>query len=94
MVSSVLELVLSSISTLCSEKYIHLNIMEITREVCHLKDTIKQQDVFLVFSKRRLSSHVFRHSVEKPHNTYTTQLVSYIVFQSSYVIEATSKIVI
>ena len=48
-------------------------------EIYHLKDTIKQQD--MVFSKRRVNSlNVFRHSVEKPHNTCTTQLVSSIVF--------------
>ena len=36
------------------------------------KDKIKQQDVFM-FSKRRLNSpDVFRHSVEKSHNTCTT----------------------
>ena len=32
----------------------------------------KQQDVFLVFLKDRLNSlDVFRHSIEKPHNTCT-----------------------
>ena len=59
--------------------------METHRDVDHLKDTIKQQGVFMVFSKRRLNSlDVFRHSVEKPHNTCTTQLFSSIVFESSY----------
>ena len=66
-----LELVFPSILTLYKEKYIHLNIVETQREVYHLKDTIKQQDVFMVFSKRRLNSlDVFRHSVENPHNTH------------------------
>ena len=42
---------------------------------------IKQQDVFMVFSKRTLESFdAFRHSVEKLHNTCITQLVSSIVF--------------
>ena len=48
------------------------------------KDTIKQQDVFMVFSLNSLD--VFRHLVEKPHNTCTTQLVSSVVFESSYFI--------
>ena len=76
---------LSSILTLYSEKYIPLNIMETSREVYHLKYTIKQQDAFMAFSKRRLNSlDVFRQSVDKPHNTCTTQLVSSIVIESSY----------
>ena len=58
--------------------------METSREVYHLKGTIKQQDVFMVFSKRRLNSlDVLRHSVEKPHNTCTTQLVNSVIFGSS-----------
>ena len=65
--------------TLYSEKYIHLNVME-HREVYHLQDTIKQQDVYMVFSLNSLD--VFRHLVEKPHNTCTTQLVTLIVFES------------
>ena len=61
--------------------------MKTYRGVYHLKDVIKQQDVFLVFSKRRLNClDVFRHSVEKPHKTCTTQLVSSTVFESSYFI--------
>ena len=41
----------------------------------------------MVFSKRRLNSlDIVRHSVEKPHNTCTTQLVSTIVFENSYFI--------
>ena len=76
-----------SILTLYKEKHIHLNIMKTYRGVYHLKDVIKQQDVFLVFSKRRLNClDVFRHSVEKPHKTCTTQLVSSTVFESSYFI--------
>ena len=53
-----------------------------------MKDTINQQDVFLVFPKSRLNSllDVFRHSVERPHNTCPIQLVSSIVFESSYFI--------
>ena len=43
--------------------------------VYHLKDTTKQQDVFMMLSKRVLKFlNVFRHSVEKPHDTYNTQL--------------------
>ena len=41
----------------------------------------------MVFSKKRLSSlDVFGHSVEKLHDACTTQLVSSIVFESSYFI--------
>ena len=80
----VLELVLQSILTVYSEKYILLNVMETQREVYHLKDTIKQQHVFMAFSKRRLNSlNVIRRSVEKLHNTCTKQLVSSIVFEIS-----------
>ena len=58
-------------------KNIYTNVIETYREVYHLKDIIKQQDVFMVFSKRRTNSlNVFRHSVEKSHNTCTTLLVS------------------
>ena len=58
---------------LYSEQYTHLNIRETCREIYHLKDTIKQEDVFMVFSKRTLKSlDVFRHSLEKPYNTCTT----------------------
>ena len=43
----------------------------------------------MVFSKRRLNSlDVFRHSVEKLHNTCTKQLVKSIVFERSYFIES------
>ena len=53
------------------------------------KDTVKQQGVFMVFSKRRLNSFdVFRHSVEKP---CTTQPVSSIVFESSYITESSKQ---
>ena len=66
--------------------------METQREVYPLTETIKQQDVFMVFSKRRLNSlDVFRYSVENPHNTYTTQLVSSIVFGSSYFIGSSEQ---
>ena len=55
-------------------------------EVYHLKDTIKQRDVFMMFSKRRLNSlDVFRNSVEKPYNTCTTELVTSIVFESYFI---------
>ena len=41
----------------------------------------------MVFSKRRLNSlGVFRHLVEKLHNTCTSQLVSSVVFERSYFI--------
>ena len=61
--------------------------MEIYREVYHLKDALKQQDVFMLLSKRTLKSpDIFMHSVEKPYNTCTAQLVSCIVFESSYCI--------
>ena len=41
----------------------------------------------MVFLKRRMDSlDVFKHLVEKPHNTCTTQLVSSVVFESSYFI--------
>ena len=66
--------------------------METSREVYHLKGTIKQQDVFMVFSKRRLNSlDVLRHSVEKPHNTCTTQLVNSVIFESSYFIGSSKQ---
>ena len=66
--------------------------MQSWREVYHLKDTIKQQEVFKMFSKRRLKSlDVFSHSAEKPHNTCTTQLVSSIVFESSYFIGSSEQ---
>ena len=66
--------------------------METQREVYDLQDTIKQQDVFMVFSNRRLNSlDIFRHSVEKPHNTCTTQLISSIVFESSYFIGSSEQ---
>ena len=79
------------ILTLRSEKYMHLNVME-HRQVYHLKDTTKQQNVFMVFSKRRLNSlDVFRHSVEKPHNTCIRQLVSTIIFESSYFIGSSEE---
>ena len=72
-----------SILTLYSEKYTK-------RRVYHLKDPIKEKDVFKMFSKRRLNSlGVFRHSVEKPHNS--TQLVSSIVFESSYFIGSSEQ---
>ena len=88
----------------------HANNMETQREVFHLEDTpkyngniegdlaskntMKQQDIFMVFSKTRLNSlAVFRNSVEKPHNTCTTQLVSSIVFEVLILQEAPSKIV-
>ena len=46
----------------------------------------------MMFSKSRLNSHdVFRNSVEKPHNTYTTQLVSSIAFQSSYFVGSSEQ---
>ena len=46
----------------------------------------KSSRVFIEFSKRRLKSpDVFRHSVEKPHNTCATQLASFVVFESSKV---------
>ena len=70
-----------SILTLYSEIYIHLNVMETYREVYHLKDAIKQQDAFMVFSLSFLD--VFRQSVEKPHNMQH-ELASSIVFESSY----------
>ena len=64
------------------------------RSIYHLKDTIKQRDVFMVFRRRletgfwiqkRLNSvDVVRHSAEKPHNTCTARVVSSIVFESSY----------
>ena len=66
--------------------------METQTEIYHLKDKIKQQDVFMVFSKKRLNTFdVFRHSAEKPHNTCTTQLISSIVFESSYFIESSKQ---
>ena len=66
--------------------------METKREVYYLKDRIKQQDVFIVLSKRKLNSlNVFRHSAEKPHNTCTTQVVSSIVFESSYCIGSSQQ---
>ena len=37
------------------------------------------------------SLDVFRHSVGKPDNTCTTQLVSYIVFESSYFIVSSKQ---
>ena len=50
--------------------------METQTEVYRLKNTIKKQNISMVFSKRRLNSlDVFRNSLEKPHNTFTTQLV-------------------
>ena len=56
------------------------------------KDTVKQQGVFMVFSKRRLNSFdVFRHSVEKPHITCTRQLVSSIIFESPYFIGSSEQ---
>ena len=58
----------------------------------HLEDTIKQQDVFMVFSKRRLNSlAVIRHSVQKPRNTRTTQLINSTVFESSYCIGSSKQ---
>ena len=55
--------------------------------IYHLKDTIKQQDVFMVFLKRRQNSlDVVKHSLEKPHSKYTAQIISSIVFESSYCI--------
>ena len=58
----------------------------------HLENSIKQQDVFMVFSKRRLNSlAVVRHSVQKPRNTCTTQLVNSIVFESSYCIGSSEQ---
>ena len=87
-----MELVLPSKLILYSKKSIHLIVMEIWREIHHLKDTIKQQDVSMVFSKRRLDSlDVFRYSVEKLHNSCTTQLVSSIVFESSYFIRSSEQ---
>ena len=66
--------------------------MEAQRSIYHLKDTIKQQDVFMVFSKKRLNSFDgARHSVEKPHNTCTTQLVSFIVSYRSYCIGSSEQ---
>ena len=48
---------------------------------------MKQQEVFIVFLRKIMNSlEVFRYSIEKPHNTCTTQLVSSIVFESSYFI--------
>ena len=48
----------------------------------------------MVFSKRKLISlDVFRYSVEKPQNTCTRQLLSPMVFESSYFIGNSSKIV-
>ena len=62
------------------------------RSVIYRQDTIKQQDAFMVFSKRRLDSlYVFRHSVENPHSTCTTQLVISIVFESSYFIGSSEQ---
>ena len=56
-------------------------------KILYLKDTIKQQHVFMVFSKRRLNSlDAFTLLVIKPHSTCTTQLVSSTVFESSYFI--------
>ena len=43
-----------------------------------------QREVYYVFKKDSLDA--FRQSVEKPHNTSTKQLVSSIVFESSYCI--------
>ena len=48
------------------------------RSIYHLKDTVKQQDVFI----RLNSLDVIRHSIEKPHNACTTQLVSFKIFES------------
>ena len=46
----------------------------------------------MVFSKRRLNFlDVFRNSVKKPPNTFTTQLVSSIVFESSYFIGSSEQ---
>ena len=46
----------------------------------------------MVFSKRRVNFlDVFRNSVKKPHNTFTTQLVSSIVFESSYFIGSSEQ---
>ena len=87
-----MELVLPSKLILYSKKNIHLIAMETWREIHHLKDTIKQQDVSMVFSKRRLDSlDVFRYSVEKLQNVCTTQLVSSIVFESSYFIRSSEQ---
>ena len=64
--------------------------METQREVYHLNDIIKQQDVSMVFLNRRLKSlDVFRHSVEKPR---TTLLLSSLVFESSYFVESSAQI--
>ena len=55
------------------------NIMKTQSEVYHLKDTIKQQDVFMIFSKRSLKSlDVFRHSVEKPYNLHCSSALQYL----------------
>ena len=43
----------------------------------------------MVFSLNSLD--VFRYSVEKPHNTCTTQLVSSVVFESSYFIGSSEQ---
>ena len=62
------------------------------KSIYHLKDTVRKEKVFMVFSERRLNSlDVVRHSVEKPHNTRTTQLVSFIVFESSYCIGSSKQ---
>ena len=67
--------------------------METKREVyLSSKRYHKAADVFMVFSKRRLNSlDVVRHSVEKPHKTCNTQVVSSIVFESSYCIGSSQQ---
>ena len=67
--------------------------METLRESYHLKDTIRQQDASMAFSKGRLNSLVvFWHLVERPRNTWSTLLVSSILFERFYLI-APRKIV-
>ena len=44
-----------------------------------------------VFKKRLNSLDVFRHSVERPHKTCTTQLVSSVVFEHSYFIGSSKQ---
>ena len=49
----------------------------------------KVAKVFMAFSKRGLKTlDVFRNSLEKPHNTYNTQLVSSSKFESCYCIRS------
>ena len=83
-----------SILTLHSEKYYTPKYNGNIEGSLPSKRYNKAERRFHGFSKRKLNSlDVFKYSVEKPQNTYTTQLPSSKVLESSYFIGSSEQIV-